>query len=221
MLFQDRMDRLGAVADRLPFALEDFDAVNRTFSRWAEHAGDADLETLEVWLYCHVQRYVLVRLVRVPAAGVSDADQIIVDLFERVRSQFDRVLDPARFTHFVAVVCQNTFRNGLRRLHPHARLDPDALPAGDPDTAFDGPSLDEPDRALIRHTVAGAIETLPEHIAQIARMHLLDGRSYRFIAGATGRPLPTVRTYVSKALAGLREDPGVRALAALFDYAPP
>jgi DNA-directed RNA polymerase specialized sigma24 family protein len=216
MLFQDRMDRLGDVAAHLPFPLEDYDAVNRTFCRWAERRGDGDLETLEVWLYCYVQRYVLVRFLRMPYAGAGEADRVIGDVFTRLRAQFDRVADPSRFTHFVSVACRNAFRNGLRRLYQRDGLDADALPADGTE-----PALDEPDRALIRHTVARAIDGLPGHVGHIARMRLLEGHSYRFIAGATGHPLPTVRAYVSKAVSRLRRDAGVRALGALFDYAPP
>lgn len=43
-------------------------------------------------------------------------------------------------------------------------------------------------------------------------MRLLEGRSYADIAEATGRSLATTRTYYSKAIARLRDDPDLRAL---------
>jgi RNA polymerase sigma factor (sigma-70 family) len=212
MLLQDRIERLGAVAAHLPFALEDYDAANRTFCRWAEHHDDGDLRTLEVWLYCYVHRYVLVRLLRMPHVGGSEADRLVGDVFTHARARFERVADPSRFTHFVCVVCKNAFLNGIRRLYQDVPLDEEEPPAEDAE-----PTLDESDRALVRHTVDRALEALPEYVRGAARMHLLDGRSYSFIAGATGCPAATVRAYVSRALAHLRNDPGVQALGPLLN----
>ena len=216
MLFKDRLDRLGAVAAYLPFPLEDFDAVNETFCRWAERRADRDLKTLEVWLYCYVQRYALVRLVRLPL-GAGEADRIIDGLFERAR-EFDKVVEPEHFSHWVSVVCRNTFINGLRRRYQPVDVDLDALAEADEPA---GPDLAEPDRALVRHAVDRALAGLPEALQPVARMRLVEGRSYPHIAAATGHPLPTVRAYAAKAVRRLRQDPGLRALGRALNLVPP
>ncbi|HLT47413.1 MAG TPA: sigma-70 family RNA polymerase sigma factor [Rubricoccaceae bacterium] len=217
MLFQDRLDRLGAVAAHLPFPQEDFDAVNRTFCRWAERREDRDHKALEVWLYCYVQRYVLSRLLRLPRLGGGEADRIIGEVFERAH-EFDKVTEPERFTHWVSVVCRNTFINGLRRRYQPADVDVGTLGEAAGSAESD---LTEPDRALLRHAVTRAFEALPEALQPVARMRLLEGRSYRHIAAATGHPLPTVRTYAAKAVRRLREDPGLRALGQALNLVPP
>jgi RNA polymerase sigma factor (sigma-70 family) len=217
MLFKDRLERLGAIAARLPFPLEDFEAVNQAFCRWAEHEEDRDLEVLEIWLYCYVQRYVLVRLMRLSPLGAGEADRIIGQVFERAR-EFDKVSECARFTHWLSVVCKNTFINSLRRRYQPADLDVDALSETEPIAEQD---LTELDRAHLRYALARAFEALPESLRPIARMRLLEGRSYRHIAAATGHELPTVRAYAAKALRRLRDDPDLRTLGRSLDLAPP
>ena len=71
---------------------------------------------------------------------------------------------------------------------------------------------DDLDRVLVRRVVARAVEALPPAISEVVRMRLLEKRSYQDIAEATGRSLATTRTYYSKAIARLREDPDLLAL---------
>jgi RNA polymerase sigma factor (sigma-70 family) len=218
MLFKDRLDRLGAVAAHLPFPVEDYDAANRTFIRWAERRDDRDLEAVEVWLYCYVQHYVLSRLLRMPRLGGGEADRIIGQVFDRAREQVHRVADPAHFTCWVSAVCRNTFLNSLRRRYEPADLDVEALPDTEADPE---PELAEPDRALVRHAFTRALEALPEAVQPVARMRFLEGRSYDHIAAVTGHPLPTVRAYASKAARRFRADPALRVLHEALDDAPP
>lgn len=210
------MDRLNAVAAHLPFRLEDYDAVNRTFARWVEHSSDDDLKTVEVWLYCHVQRYVFTHLLPGPRRGGGEPERIIGEIFSHAREQFGTVTDPARFTYWVGKVCRNGLINGLRRPYrlvlADAALDGEIVPE---------PELTTPDRALVHHAVARAMDALPEAVQQVARMRFLENRSYHHIAAATGHPLPTVRTYAARAVHRLREDPGLRMLGQALDFAPP
>ncbi|MDX1418854.1 MAG: sigma-70 family RNA polymerase sigma factor [Rubricoccaceae bacterium] len=203
----NRLDRLGTLARRLPFPLEDFDAVNRTFCRWAARREDADLELLEVWLYCYVQRFVVVRLLHLGPLGAGETDRIIGQIYDRAR-EFDKVAEPERFTHWLSVVCKNTYLNALRRRYQPAALDEDALLDNPVDAE---PGLYEMDRAHLRHALAEAFRALPQSLRDVARMRLLEQRPYDEIAEATGHPLPTVRTYAAKAVRRLREDPNLRA----------
>ena len=218
MPFTERLDRLGAIAARLPFPQEDFEAVNRTFCRWVAEREDRDLEALEIWLYCYVQRYVLVRLMRLGPLGASEADRIIGRVYERAR-EFEKVTACERFTHWLSVVCKNTFINTLRRrrdLPTDVDVDTLAEADGSPETG-----LTELDRAHLRYALARAFGALPEALQPIARMRLLEGRSYHHLAAATGHELPTVRTYAAKAVRRLRADPDLRALLQALDLAVP
>ena len=217
MPFKDRLDRLGAIAARLPFPLADFQAVDETFCRWAKHHEDRDLETLEIWLYCYVQRYVLARLMRFDPLGAGEADRIIEKVFERAH-EFGKVSEPEHFTRWVSVVCRNTFINSLRRRYQPNELE-DAHLAGAVENAE--PDLSELDRAHLRYVLDQAIGRLPPSIQPVARMRLLERRSYEHIADTTGHKLATVRTYAAKAVQRLRDDPGLRALGHAFNLAPP
>jgi RNA polymerase sigma factor (sigma-70 family) len=218
MPFKDRLDRIGAVAAHLPFPMEDFDAANRTFGRWVAQRENRDLETVEVWLYCYVQRYVLGRLLHGPRLGGGEADRIIGEVFDRAREQLHKVADPAHFTHWVSAVCRNTFLNSLRRRYEPADLDGGALPEPEADPE---PELPEPDRALVRHAVGRALQTLPERLQPVARLRFLEGHSYGHIAAVTGYKLPTVRAYAARAVRHFRADPGLRALQQDLDAVPP
>lgn len=217
MPLTSRLDRLSALTRRLPFPLEDFEAVNRTFCRWRAQQEDQDLEVLEVWLYCYVQRFVVVRLLHLGPLGAGEADRIIGMIYDRARD-FDKVAEPERFTHWLSVVCKNTYINALRR-----RYQPDALDElSQADIQVDDePSLYELDRAHLRHALVEAFQALPPSLRSVARMRLLKRRTYDEIAAATGHPLPTVRTYAAKAIRRLREDPNLRAAGQALDLLPP
>ena len=66
--------------------------------------------------------------------------------------------------------------------------------------------------ALRDDTLICAIDALPAFLRDVARMRLLDNCSYSAIQEATGKPLPTLRTYVNRALERLRGDATLRAL---------
>ena len=71
---------------------------------------------------------------------------------------------------------------------------------------------DDYDGQLVRAVLAEAIDGLPPAVREVARRRILEGLGYEAIAEATGHPTPTVRTYLSKALARLRTHPTLRSL---------
>jgi RNA polymerase sigma factor (sigma-70 family) len=217
MSSSDRMDRLNAVAAHLPFAVEDYAAVNETFGRWAAQRRDEDLKTIEVWLYCYVHRYVYTQLLAGARRGGGEPDRIVEEVFCRARDQLGTVAEPAAFTFWVHRVCRNTFLNGLRRRYPLVNADEDAL---DVEVAPE-PELSLPDRALIHDAFARALASLPEKVRTVARMRFLEDHSYAHIAAATGAELPTVRTYAARAVQRLRAHPELRALGRALDLVPP
>src|SRR5690606_37722063 len=127
MMLKDRLARLGAVAEHLPFHVDDVEAATRAFARWWESRADADLRTIEVWLYCYTQRYVLLRLLREAHVPPSEVDRLIEAVFLRARDGLGQIDEPAHFTHWVNVVCRNAYLNGRRRTPSFHPLDEGAL----------------------------------------------------------------------------------------------
>lgn len=211
MTLKALMRALDDVLAHLPFPLDAFGEANAAFAaaRTAPPAErPAAARTVELWTYCYVRRYYLFKFLREEHLPVTDVDALVSKAFLRARDNFERVEDPARFTAWVSRICVNTFINYLRSVGRHtteleeeAHLEPTAPEAG---------RLH--DRAVVRHAFDQAIGRLPPSLQDVARLRLLEHHSYDAISEATGRPVPSVRTYVNKSLARLREDPALRAL---------
>ena len=202
---QAELRQLDAVAVRLPFAVDDYGAASAAFARWRESRADRDRETVDLWTYCYVQRYFLLRFARESAAPASAFDETVTTAFRRVHASYETVRDATRFAHFVSVVCVNTFRNYRRGRRAFEAVDEALADApSEPAEAGDAP--------IVRRSVATAIEALPEAVREIARLRLLERLEYPDISARTGLAVPSARAYVSKALRRLRDDPHLRAL---------
>ena len=198
-------DRLAQVTATLPFALDDYDAAAATFARWRDGGGAADWDATVVWVYGYSYRTLYRRFAREAPAAASDVDALVDQTFMRLVKKLDTVRDPYKLPQFVSVACKRAMISYRLRSRPTEALDAErwAAPPGPDD--LDGP--------LVRWTFERAIDALPPALRVVARMKLLDGAEYPEIGEATGHPLPTVRTYLSKALVKIRDHPAVRALA--------
>ena len=209
-MFKDRLKSISALASTLPFHVEDMEAVNHTFVRWTATKNDEDLKTIQVWLYCYAQRYVLVRMLHESHTSASEVDDLIALVFNRAHDSLLTVTEPDRFTHWASVVCKNTFLNGRRSRVTYAPIDeglmvsPDPTPEAEVDARYD--------RNVVFETIKRVVDELPDAIRPVARMRLLEDRSYDYIATQTQKPLPTVRAYLAKALRHLRKNPAIRHL---------
>ena len=200
------MRALDEVAARLPFHVGDVEAANAAFQRWRETGEDRDLETVELWLYCYTRRYFLVKFLRDTSHGAADLDQLVAKAFGKARGRLDSVEQPERFASWVSVICKHTFINFLRRYRGQTVLDAERLPDAAPDPAY------EHDRLAARRAVERAIARLPDALQEVARLRFLEDRSYEQIHEATGRPVPSLRAYVNKAVTRFRKDPDLVAL---------
>ena len=198
--------RFDAIAARLPFAVDDYPAAGRAFARWRQTEDPADLDTVVTWAYCYTYRYFYVQFARERTMGPSDIDHAIDRAYGRVLGHLDAIREPLKFAHFVSVVCKRTLLNHRSRRRETVVADEWTTPPVDEVGAAGY------DRHLVRVVLGEAIDALPAAIRGIARMRLLDGMAYEDISEETGRPTPTVRTYVSKALARLRQRDDLRAL---------
>lgn len=211
MKLNDWMERLRTVEQALPFGMEETDAARELFVRWHYARADSDLRLLEIWLYCYTQRYVLKKLARDRVKAVSDVDRLVERVYTRARDGMEEIEAPERFTHWVNVVCHHEYINARRSGQRWHTLD-------DHDRVEETTTTEaEVDQFLVRRTVRRAVGRLPEALRRIAELRLLEGHSYHYIAAATQRPAPTVRTYTAKAIARLREDPELRQLLRSYE----
>lgn len=204
-MHSERSARLHALVRHLPFDVDDFDAARETFCRWRKGGAEADRQTAQLWAYCYVAWYFYGKFTRERTAGPSDLDAVIERSCRRVFRSMGDVRDPERFPQFVSVVCRNVLYSYRLRRRETVEVEEDTAPVAPPEA-------DDHDRVLVRRLIVRAIAGLPPAIAEVARMRLLENRSYQEISDATGHALATTRTYYSKAIARLREDPDLRAL---------
>ena len=202
-----RSTRLAALVRHLPFDVDDFDAAREAFVRWQETESEADKKVAQLWAYCYVVWYFYGKFAREREARPSDLDRVVERATKRVFRAMEReaIREPDRFPQFVSVVCRNLLSSYRARRRETVEFEDAAVPVA-------AAGAGEYDRVLIRNVVVRAIEALPPSIGEVVRMRLLEGKSYPEIAEATGRPLASTRTYYSKAIRRLRDDPHLRAL---------
>lgn len=194
---------LEAIAAALPYHIDDMDAANETFRRFCRDGTERDQRDLALWTYCYILRYFMVKFLRQPPDTPSDLEALIDKTFRKVERHRPDLPCDTRYPNWLSVVCKNTYLNYVRRPRQYLSLDDPDLP---PVAAVTPP---EPNEAY-QHFDA-AIGRLPASLQQIARLRLLEDRAYPDIARLTGKPLPTVRTYVNKALKRLRDDLPLKA----------
>ncbi|MEM6325976.1 MAG: sigma-70 family RNA polymerase sigma factor [Bacteroidota bacterium] len=208
----DAFTRLDAVARHLPFGVLDVDAANAAFARWRQSGTQEDQREVDLWAYCFIRRYFLTQFLR-ERGTASDLDACISKALLNVRKHYEGI-DPERFASYVSVACRRTLLNHRRGRREATDL-PDSL--ADPTQTTTAGDLDP---AVVRRVIEAVLQGLPTNVGRVGRLRILDDVPYPDIADRLGLPLPTTRTYASRAIAALREDPGVRALC-FDDLLPP
>ena len=198
---------LAAIAARLPFHLNETDKVNAAFRRWRRYDDDQAKYHVDLWTYCFIRRYFLVKFTRDHLYNnAADMEALIEQAHARVQQRQAMVSETARYASWVSVVCKHAFLNYLRTLQVVVSIDQDAglqLP-GEPIAALH-------DAGMVYEGLRRAIERLPGYLREVAHLRFARGISYHAIEQFTGKPLPTVRSYVYKAALKLRADPLFRA----------
>ena len=196
------------VADLLPFHLDDTQQVNDTFTRWRQDKTEADKRLVDIWTYCYVYRYFLVKFSASEAHRYLAFDRLVATAFADVLRNLRRVRRPDCYAGWVSTICRNTFVNHLRAQRNMVSLEHDVS-----EPALEVPALPVAcDASVLHHSICKAIESLPDFLRDVARMRLLENCSYGVIQEATGKPLPTLRTYVNRALDHLRQNTTLQAL---------
>ena len=190
------------MTDLLPFHLDDSEQVNQAFVRSRQSQTPGDKRLVDTWTYCYVYRYFLIKLASSASPKSLTLDSLVANAFDDVQGSLHSIRRPECYTHWVSMICRNTFVNHLRKQHSLISLD-----LGGPLLADEDSATEARDASVIYRSIRAAIEALPDYLREVARMRLLENRSYGAIGEQTGKPLKTLRSYVNKALIRLRRNP--------------
>ncbi len=194
---------IDTVSTSLPFGVDDYTEVNRTYRRWLELREACDHRHIEIWTYCYVQRFFALQFQRSPDWTRSDADRLVDTTLMRLRSARYQLRDPDRYTFWVISVCRNAHLTYLRGRRVDGLVDPDSLVAE--------PIESSPyDITRMYAALEFGIGRLPVFLRDAARLRLIEGKPYREISARTGRSVATLRSYVNRALYALRRDTRLR-----------
>jgi RNA polymerase sigma factor (sigma-70 family) len=194
------IDRL---AERLPFRIDDSDAVNKLYDETRRNPDPRRLELIEIWTYCYIWRYFLWKHVQNESSSVGEFEASVSEAFRRAWMGKDRV--SVSYASWISVVCRNTFLTYARRLNTVTALDDRTTELLQSEVP-----VREHDPEMLRWAIAEAIERLPAHLCECARLHFLENLDYDEMARLTGRSPATLRAYVHKSLKKLREDPWLK-----------
>lgn len=196
------------VATLLPFHLDDTGQVNDAFTRWRQGHEDTDKRLVDVWTYCYVYRYFLVKFATTETPHALAFDRLVATAFADVQSNLSRVRRPECYAGWVSTICRNTFVNHLRTHRSTVSLE-----QGLSTMVIEAPAVPSArDATVLYQSICNAIDALPHFLREVARMRLLENCSYGAIQEATGKSLPTLRTYVNRALDHLRQNPTLQLL---------
>ncbi len=191
------------MTDLLPFHLDDSEQVNQAFVRWRQSQTAGDKHLVDTWTYCYVYRYFLIKLASSASQKPLTLDWLVANAFDDVQGSLRSIRRPECYTHWVSKICRNTFVNHLRTQRSLVSLDLGGPLLVDEDVS----ATEARDASVIYRSIRAAIETLPDYLREVARMRLLENRSYGAIREETGKSLKTLRSYVNKALTRLRRNP--------------
>lgn len=192
---------LDALVAKLPFHLDDTAAVNACYVRWFETGAERDRVIVDLWTYCFIRRYFLVKFIQEANVGPAELEELIDRTFRKIERSGEQIRRPERYASWVSVVCKNTFLNFLRDYRRSISLDAQKGPqlvAESVRTSYDA--------GVVRQAVAAAIGRLPKYLQECAHLRFVEGLTYEEMHEQTGQPLPRIRSYVNKALKRLRTD---------------
>ncbi len=194
---------LASVAQHLPFHLNETDKVNTAFRRWRQDDDDEAQYHVELWTYCFIRRYFLMKFTRDALFNnPADVDALIEQAYVKVQDHLSTVADSAHYASWVSVVCKNAFLNYLRNLPQAVSINQEDGPQ------LQGDSLEATfDIGMLHQGLREAVDRLPEYLCDIAYYRFIEGLSYQEIGRFIDKPLPVIRSYVNKAVRKLRKDP--------------
>lgn len=198
--------RLRDLIKHLPFAYDDFDAANAAFQTWLDDGTEQSRRVVDLWIYVYVALYFHRKHASGHFESSSDYEETFGHAFEKAREKTDTIRQPDRFASWVSVVCKNTFLNAMRRVQKQSSIEGGNL------SLVDEEPPPSPDSLFVTQLFERAIHRLSPYLQEVARLFLLQEKSYHEISEATGKSVATIRVYKQRVVQQLREDPDVRDL---------
>lgn len=199
----------------LPFPLDATDRVNAAFERWQSGASTEAKRIVDLWSYCYVFRYFLLKSTKGDLQEASDFDALAAKAYRRVIEGRSAVRDSDRYASWVSVICRNALINYAQRQPSKQSIDEE-----------DGPTLiaDSPstpyDLGFTHRLLTDAVDRLPPYLQDVARLYFFEDCDYEEISARLNKPVPTVRSYKHKLIRKMREDPQVAAFLDELGQAP-
>ncbi len=187
---------------RLPFRLDETDKVNALYLDNHEVNDPGVAETIDVWTYCYIRRYFQLKYARDFDGCIADYEKMIADSFRKVSAGRKGLGASTRYCSWVSVICKNTFLNYIRGKKRYVSIERAHIPL----SSAEPTAAEVLDARLLFHALQQAIDRLPSFLRTIATLRIIEEKDYETIADETGKEVPTIRSYVNKAIIRLRKD---------------
>jgi RNA polymerase sigma factor (sigma-70 family) len=209
MSYQNELTSLESVAARLPFAIDESHRVNETFAAYMHADRVEDKRLVDLWTYCYVRRYFLIKFIKQTRFRASELDHLVERTYRKVERSRHAIKQHDRYAQWVSVVCRNTFINFVARRKQVVAL------KSQHDVAEEPVKMDDVDvnAAALHASLLHAIVQLPPFRQATARMRFVENLSNEEIARIVGKRPATVRAYVHKICTRFRRDKGLKAWA--------
>lgn len=187
---------------RLPFAIEETDKVNALYLENCDLDDPSISEIVDIWTYCYVRKYFQLKYAKDFDGSVSDYEKLMADTFRKISAGIQGLGSSSRYASWVSVICKNTYLNFLRGKKKYLSVDRLHVPleAKEPGIA------EKMDARLQFSALQQAIDRLPAFLRTVAVLRIIEEKDYETIAEETGKEVPTIRSYVNKAVTRLRND---------------
>lgn len=209
MSYQTELTTLKTVAARLPFSIDASHRVNETFAAYMHADRLEDKKLIDLWTYCYVRRYFLIKFIKESRFRASELDLLVEHTYKKVECSRHAIKRPDRYAQWVSVVCRNTFVNFVARRKKVIGLENRHDVALPPEKAND---LDV-NAAAIHVSLLQAISDLPPFLQATARMRFVENLSNEEIGRIIGKRSGTVRAYVHKICSRFRKNAELQAWA--------
>lgn len=201
MIFEPLFRDLERVARHLPFPLHDIEAANAAFGAWRSEGSEEAKRTVDLWTYCFVRRFALMKFAADRTAPLADFEMLVERMYRRIERKREDISDPQRYTAWVSVVCRNAYYN-------HLRSGPRLVPLEVDDSVVTVVEPDDPivETGLVLDALHAAIEQLPPYLRHVAHLRFIENLSYDDVASRSGHDASTCRAYVYKIVKRFRRD---------------
>ena len=206
MSLKIELQSLDALASQLPFHLDDTTEVNEVYCSYRERPHPSTSYLIELWTYCYIRRYYLVKFISESGFRSAELDQVVERTYQKIERSRQQLERNDRYAQWVSVVCKNTYLNFVTRRKYVTTLDCDS------DEIVDQLEIGiSEDSGALFLALSRAIEKLPVFLRSVAQLRFVEDLSYEEISRLTGKSIPTVRSYVHKTGRRFRSDSGLVA----------